>query len=152
MWSIQSKHREMQGITEVWILSASCRDKCCGWVLIGTSIICAVMQRQPSRSAPPERPAQAHLCGSACKPPHLQHSLLPAPPGRSNAVPSTLCTRGFFFWIMYSELFPGVLLQWVVLVKRLAPGAHLLPSVQFCSLHCHLAAPGSPLVQDLQDC
>lgn len=71
-------NREMQGITEVWILSASCRDKCSGWVLIGTSITCAVMQRQLSRPAAPESCAQAHLCGSACKPPLSQHS--PHPP------------------------------------------------------------------------
>lgn len=40
--------------------------------------------------------------------------------------------------------FPAVLLQRVALVRSLAPGAHPLPPVQFCALHCHLAAPGSP--------
>lgn len=144
MWRIQTKHRKMQRITEVWILSASYRDKCSGWILIGPSVTCAVMhteQGQPGKPASPESPAVPR---HTCKPPRCQCSRLPPLPGRSNAVLSTLCTRGFSSGQCIVNSFPSVLLQWIALVKRFAPGAHPLPSVQFCNLCCHLVAPGSP--------
>lgn len=62
--------------------SASYRDKCSGWVLIGASITCAVMQaeqRQPSNPAAPESPAvPRHSCVVCLQTSPWPASLLPA--------------------------------------------------------------------------
>lgn len=88
--------------------SASYRDKCSGWVLIGASITCAVMQaeqRQPSNPAAPESPAvPRHSCVVCLQTSPWPASLLPASLAAAMLC-SPCCHQRFFFWIMHSELF-----------------------------------------------
>lgn len=80
--------------------SASHRDKCSGWVLMGASITCAVMQAEQGQPSS----AQTLLCGSACRAPHGQHCI-PCMAWQEPCSALHPLHQRFFFWIMHSELF-----------------------------------------------
>lgn len=143
-------------------LSASYRDQCSGWILIGAFITCAAMhtmarmeQTQPNKCTPTERPAVPRHIRKAqpANLPHRQCLPLPVSPSRSDAVFSTVCTGfsgfgGFFVpGDVECTVFQAFSCCGLLLAKRLAPVAHPLPPAQSCNLHHRLAALGSLLLQ-----